>query len=61
MGIVIFLLIASVLVAGGFLIAFIWAIRHGQFDDLETPAVRVIFDETSVPLDKKQNNINEDN
>jgi cbb3-type cytochrome oxidase maturation protein len=25
--------------------AFIWAVHHGQFDDLETPAVRVLHDE----------------
>ncbi|MEM1347530.1 MAG: cbb3-type cytochrome oxidase assembly protein CcoS [Myxococcota bacterium] len=25
--------------------AFIWAIRSGEFDDLETPAIRVLFDE----------------
>ncbi len=24
---------------------FIWAVRSGQFDDLETPAVRVLFDD----------------
>jgi cbb3-type cytochrome oxidase maturation protein len=25
--------------------AFIWAVRHGQFDDLDTPAVRVLHDD----------------
>lgn len=25
--------------------AFLWALRSGQFDDLETPAVRAMFDE----------------
>jgi cbb3-type cytochrome oxidase maturation protein len=34
------LLIAAVAV--GF---FIWAVRSGQFDDLETPAVRILFDD----------------
>jgi len=24
---------------------FIWAARTGQFDDLETPAVRILFDD----------------
>lgn len=27
------------------LIAFIWAARSGQFDDLETPGRRVLFDD----------------
>ncbi len=34
------LLIAAVAV--GF---FVWAARTGQFDDLETPAVRILFDD----------------
>lgn len=25
--------------------AFIWAARRGQFDDLDTPAVRMLFDD----------------
>ena len=60
MGIVIFLLIASVLVAGGFLVAFIWAIRRGQFDDLETPATRILFDEANIVPEKKQPSIQGD-
>jgi cbb3-type cytochrome oxidase maturation protein len=31
--------------AGGALTAYIWAARSGQFDDLETPAWRVLFDD----------------
>ena len=34
------------------LIAFIWAARSGQFDDLETPSRRVLFDD--VPMKKAQ-------
>jgi len=34
------LLIAAIAV--GF---FIWAARTGQFDDMETPAVRILFDD----------------
>jgi cbb3-type cytochrome oxidase maturation protein len=25
--------------------AFFWAVRTGQFDDMETPAVRILMDE----------------
>lgn len=40
---VIFLLItASTFVAGVFLLAFIWAVRKGQFDDDLSPAVRIL-------------------
>ncbi|RLB62996.1 MAG: cbb3-type cytochrome oxidase assembly protein CcoS, partial [Deltaproteobacteria bacterium] len=27
---------------------FVWAVRSGQFDDLETPAVRILFDDQPV-------------
>ena len=41
----IFLLIAvSIVVAGGFLFAFLWAARNGQFEDDKTPAMRILFD-----------------
>ncbi len=29
-------------------IIFIWAINNGQFDDLESPAYRILFDDDSV-------------
>lgn len=28
-----------------FLGAFIWAVKTGQFDDNETPAIRILFDD----------------
>lgn len=43
---VIFLLLgASLVVALFFLIAFIWSVRDGQYDDDYSPAHRVLFDE----------------
>lgn len=39
------LVICSILVAGGFLAAFLIATRRGQYDDLGTPAVRMLFDD----------------
>jgi|WetSurMetagenome_2_1015567.scaffolds.fasta_scaffold563376_2 cbb3-type cytochrome oxidase maturation protein len=53
MSVVIILLIASLLVAGGFLAAFLWAVRNGQYDDLETPAARILFDDADAIIDKK--------
>lgn len=45
---IIFLLIGlSLLLAGGFLIAFFWAVRNGQYEDEYTPSVRVLFDDAS--------------
>lgn len=41
----IFILIgASLVVAVGFLIAFIWSVRSGQYDDDYTPSIRMLFD-----------------
>lgn len=48
---VIFLIIIGVIVAGGFLAAFIWAVRSGQYDDDYSPAVRILFDE---PIKKEE-------
>jgi cbb3-type cytochrome oxidase maturation protein len=43
---VIYLLISiSILVAIGFFIAFIRAVKTGQYDDDYTPAVRMLFDD----------------
>lgn len=36
---------ASLMLAGGFLLAFLWAVRSGQYDDRTTPSIRMLFDE----------------
>ncbi len=42
----IFILIAaSLTIAIGFLIAFIWSVKDGQFEDDYTPSVRMLFDD----------------
>lgn len=48
MDIIIFLVIAALLVAGGFLAAFFWATKDGQFEDTETPAIRILFESKSA-------------
>jgi cbb3-type cytochrome oxidase maturation protein len=45
MKIMILLIILSLVIAVGFLIAFFWATRNGQFDDDYTPSVRILFDD----------------
>lgn len=43
---VLILMIPMALILGfGFVMAFIWATGKGQFDDLETPAHRILNDE----------------
>jgi cbb3-type cytochrome oxidase maturation protein len=43
--IVALLIVASLVVATGFLMAFLWAVKTGQFEDRYTPSVRVLFDD----------------
>ncbi len=46
---VLFILIsASLMIAIGFLIAFIWSVKSGQYDDDYTPSVRMLFDDELV-------------
>lgn len=45
MEVILVLVAASLLLAIGFLIAFIVSVRKGQFDDQETPAIRMLFDD----------------
>ncbi len=53
MEIMIVLIGFSLVVAGGFLIAFFWALRSGQFDDLFTPAMRMLFESRRKGRSKK--------
>jgi len=51
MSVIIVLVIIGVVVAGGFLVAFIWSVKSGQYDDTYSPAVRMLFDDTH-PVDE---------
>ncbi len=55
MSAMIILITASLIVATGFLLAFLWAVKHGQFDDRYTPSVRMLFD------DRKKDSFEEEN
>ena len=45
MGAIIIILLVSISIAGGFLIAFFWSVRDGQFDDDYSPPRRMLFDD----------------
>lgn len=47
MSAIIILIIISITVALGFLIAFFWAVKNGQYDDSYTPSVRMLWDNDS--------------
>ncbi len=42
----------SLMVALGFLAAFLWSVKDGQYEDNYTPSVRVLFEDDST--DDKQ-------
>jgi cbb3-type cytochrome oxidase maturation protein len=46
--IILVLIPLSILIAIGFLAAFIWAVRSGQFEDTCTPSMRVLMEETAA-------------
>lgn len=48
------LIIASLVVAAGFLSAFIWSARKGHFDDDYTPSVRILLDDTTEEVHPKE-------
>jgi len=39
-------------VAVGFLIAFLWSVKSGQYSDTYTPSVRVLFDDEKSKKEK---------
>ena len=45
MKIIFILLPIALLLGGGFLFAFFWMVGRGEYDDLETPAHRILIDE----------------
>lgn len=53
MSVIYILLTISIVVAVVFFIAFIVAIRNGQFDDSYTPSVRMLFDDELIKKSKK--------
>ncbi|MFN4975803.1 MAG: cbb3-type cytochrome oxidase assembly protein CcoS [Bacteroidota bacterium] len=45
MSVIVLLLIVSISIAALFLLAFIWNVKNGQYDDETAPAIRILFDD----------------
>jgi cbb3-type cytochrome oxidase maturation protein len=45
MSVLVLLIFASLAIAATFLIAFIWAVRSGQYEDTFTPSMRVLMED----------------
>jgi cbb3-type cytochrome oxidase maturation protein len=48
MSVIYILLTISIVVAIGFFVAFIVAVKRGQFDDSYTPSVRMLFEDELI-------------
>ncbi len=47
------LIIVSLAVAVGFLVAFLWAVKSNQYEDDYTPSVRILFDDEKQTKQKE--------
>ncbi|MDH3265510.1 MAG: cbb3-type cytochrome oxidase assembly protein CcoS [Gammaproteobacteria bacterium] len=54
MNILFILIPLALIILGGAVWAFFWAVGAGQFDDLDTPAVRIIMDDDKKPPEKSE-------
>jgi cbb3-type cytochrome oxidase maturation protein len=58
---ILFILIPIAIILLGFAIwAFFWSVNTGQYDDLESPAHSILFDDDDdlIPNDAKQKKVN---
>jgi cbb3-type cytochrome oxidase maturation protein len=44
----------ALLIAAGAVLAFVWTVRSGQLDDVDTPPRRILFDEEQMALDPER-------
>ncbi|MEN9339571.1 MAG: hypothetical protein RIQ62_883 [Bacteroidota bacterium] len=51
MSVMLLLIGCSLTVAIGFLVAFVWNTKQGQFDDMHTPSVRMLFEDETKEKD----------
>lgn len=56
MSVIVILIGASLLVAVGFLIAYLWAVKSGQYDDKYTPSVRILFEDSKKNAEFRSQN-----
>ena len=45
---------SAIIMAGAFLVAFIWSVKNGQYEDTYTPSVRILFDDPVVKSDAEK-------
>jgi cbb3-type cytochrome oxidase maturation protein len=58
--VLVLLIVASLAIATAFLVAFIWAVRSGQFEDTGTPPLRMLGDDPGAPRSESHVPANQD-
>ena len=53
MNILLALIPISLLLLGAAIWAFVWAVRKGQYDDLDTPALDILVDDDKPRMDRR--------
>ena len=53
MEIIFILLPISLLLGAAGCVAYLWCVRSGQFDDLDTPSVKLLTDDLDAPVSSK--------
>jgi cbb3-type cytochrome oxidase maturation protein len=54
MSVLVLLIFASLAIATTFLVAFVWAVRSGQYEDTQTPSMRMLAEDP--PANRNRNN-----
>lgn len=49
----------ALILGGGFVVAFTWAVRNGQLDDLQTPSIRILFEDDTEAKHESSNSLSE--
>jgi cbb3-type cytochrome oxidase maturation protein len=58
MEVILLLVFFSILIAGGFLVAYLWGMKSGQFEDPDAQAFRMLWD-ASAPSENKHSSSKE--
>lgn len=61
MQIIVLLIAISLIVAIGFLMAFFWSVKDGQYDDDYTPSLRILVEDDMAVSHQEQVNKNNNN
>lgn len=61
MGVIYLLLAISIMVAVLFFVMFVISVKRGQYDDVYTPSVRMLFDDELVKEEDKKSKKDKDN